>query len=698
MNRVSAAVRISIGLVCLAVGVLLTARALGLLPDPSQSILDGRKQLCEAIAVQCSLAARGKDTSAVEQTAAAIVHRNPDVLSIAVRRADGEILLEAGKHRRRWKSMAGDASSPTQAKVPVYKGDERWGTVEVRFRPLSEGGIRGFLLSQTFHLAVFVAMASFLVYLLFLRKALQYLDPSSVIPDRVKAMLDALAEGVLVVDKSERIVLANRSFAETIGQSAASLQGKRASSLGWQQVRCEEAPVEYPWCRAISEGSAAMGSQLGLPTDSGGARTFTINSAPILANDGSTRGALATFDDVTAIEQKNLQLREMLETLKRSRDEVDGQNRELMLLATIDPLTGCLNRRSFFRTFETQWSAAKRHDYHLGCVMIDIDHFKSINDKYGHGAGDRVLQQIAEAIKSSARKSDVVCRYGGEEFCILLPHSDIEKAATAAERYRLAIELTNCGGIRVAGSLGAASTDLGAQDLRELLNQADMALYAAKRAGRNRVIRWDEMSEESKAEKSRGATTGAETTKRDMTIPLHAVHALLSALSHRDVSTAEHSRRVADFCVAAGDGIMGASDCFVLEVAALLHDIGKLGVPDSILLKPGPLTEQEWKVMHAHGRMAVDIIASAFASPELTEIIRTHHAWYGGSGPEGELPTGEHIPLAARILSLADAFDAMTTDRPYRRAMTHSEAFAELRRCAGTQFDPALVERFVEVI
>jgi putative nucleotidyltransferase with HDIG domain len=181
----------------------------------------------------------------------------------------------------------------------------------------------------------------------------------------------------------------------------------------------------------------------------------------------------------------------------------------------------------------------------------------------------------------------------------------------------------------------------------------------------------------------------------DIAIPFHAVAALFSALSFRDAATAEHSRRVADLCVQAGEGLLPHRQLYVLEVAALLHDIGKIGVPDAILLKPGALGAEEREVMSSHSRMGVEILHSAFSCPQLTEIVRSHTRWFAGDLTASDLPSGAAIPRSARLLRIADAFDSMISPRVYRPARTCAEACAELRRFAGTQFDPELVEHFI---
>jgi putative nucleotidyltransferase with HDIG domain len=300
-------------------------------------------------------------------------------------------------------------------------------------------------------------------------------------------------------------------------------------------------------------------------------------------------------------------------------------------------------------------------------------------------------------VKGLARDSDVVCRYGGEEFCILLPQVDIEHAAKAAERFRLAVEALHFEGFSVTASIGVSALSQGAAKPPDLLHQADQALYLAKEKGRNRVEAWSCTVEQQLIDESQFTRTEA-ADQLGPAIPYHAVNALLASLSYRDVDTAEHSFRVAELSVAAASGLLSASEVYTLEIAALLHDVGKIGVPDAILLKPAALNEEERKVMIAHERIGMEILNATFAWDELTETVQHHHTWHDGNPLRPDLPKGKDCSLRARILSIADAYDTMVAGRVYRPGRSQQEAFVELRERAGTQFDPALVEPFIEVV
>ena len=249
--------------------------------------------------------------------------------------------------------------------------------------------------------------------------------------------------------------------------------------------------------------------------------------------------------------------------------------------------------------------------------------------------------------------------------------------------------------LSITASLGVSSISLHPTSPQELLDQADKCLYVAKRNGRNQVVRFDQVPTNLVVEEKRVTRTHSPTPSKTQ-IPFPAVTALISALGYRDPDTASHSRRVADLCVDVAHGLMSMSNCYVLETAALLHDIGKIGMPDAILRKPGKLSDDEWALMHKHERIGLEIIRASFASEELSQIVENYRRHFDGRN-ENLGPTGTHIPLGARILAVADAFDSMVTERSYRPARPHAEAFAELRRCAGTQFDTEIVERFIKV-
>lgn len=702
MRLVSATTRVTFGLVCLAVSVWMTAFTLGLFPDADAEKVEGRAALCENVALHCSLFAAQNNRPAIEASLEGLVMRNQDIDSAGLRRPDGSMLASVGKHELKWKLPPGEPSTPYQMRVPVFAGDTEWGTVEVCFAEAQSAGALGWILQPMFVLGAFVAAGTYLIYFLYLRKMLKHLDPSKVIPKRVRQTLDTLAEGLLVLDNKDHILLANEAFAQTLGLTPEQLTGRKADDLGWEIGDLRLKIEGFPWQRAAQEDAPQEGDLLSIRGVDGRLRTFKVSAMPVCGEDGVRRGTMASFDDVTEIESNREQMRQMLDSLSQSRDEIHKHNIELERLAAHDPLTDCLNRRAFFSHLENHWGIAKRHGHPLSCIMIDLDHFKSINDNHGHQTGDAVLVETAKLLRKDRRQGDLVGRYGGEEFCVFLPHTDIDDAAMVAEQIRQTLSAEEIEGLTVTASIGVSSLSLGAPDPQSMIDQADKCLYVAKRNGRNCVIRFDEAAEEiADFEASAGSQDEAEASYEEFidepTIPFHAVTALVSALSYRDPATADHSRRVADLCVATARRLMPTTESYILEIAALLHDIGKIGVPDSVLLKPGKLTDDEWRTMQSHRRIGAEIVQSTFSSPTLSEVIRTYRAWFGGN-EDSTLPTGKSIPLAARILAIADAYDSMTSRTAYREPASRDEAFAELRRCAGDQFDDELVERFIGTI
>lgn len=718
MKKLPVSVRVTIGLVSLVLVVFGVALRLGLMPDTQPQIVAARLQTAESLAMQCAMAAaRGRDPRAVQHFLDRALERTPDIRSAAVRLSDGTVLAAAGDHDAMWADAPTTGSGPAHLRVPMVERGESWATLEIAVQPLQAEGWRQMVYNPTLRLAAFLIVGTFVVFLLYLRMTLRYLDPSSVIPERVKAMLDVMAEGVLVLDTRGRIVLANRGMCDLTGLTLRKLQTKNAADLAWR-AEGELAEVDkgvplvpreaYPWERTLGNGEGINGARLRLALGDGTIRSLVVNVMPVLAADGKQRGAVATFDDVTGIEQKNAELEDTLGRLERSQREIELKNQELEVLATRDTLTGCFNRRSLYQRLDAAWADSKQSGRPLGVVMLDIDRFKSINDTHGHATGDEVLRLVAAVLKETVQEPAVVGRYGGEEFCVVLPNVDPDASAAFGETIRAAIEHRNCAGLGVTSSVGVSNLIFGAEQPSELIDQADQALYVAKRTGRNRVCRFDRLTKDipppatpTPPSAAPAAVVAApQVVAPHPQIPFNVVHALVSALLYRDTPTAQHSRRVADLALTAASGLLPAKGLYLLEVAALLHDIGKLGVPDTVLLKPGPLTSDEWAVMRLHAQIGVEIVATAFGCDDLTETLRAHHAWFGDASEAGDATRRRpsEIPLTARILGIADAFDAITSDRPYRARRTREEAFGELRRCAGRQFDPELVERFIVAV
>ncbi len=310
-ERISARSRIAAGMVFLLISVLWLAIACGIVPSERRAILAGRSTLCEAIAVHLSLFVSRNESEALVAELHTVTARNPDVISAAVRDASGKILADVGGHAAAWAdSRTGDADE-THVLVPIYAGESKWGTVEILFRPISRGGLLGYLRSPEVRLTVFVGTACMGLFLLYLRKTLRHLDPSKVVPPRVRSALDTLAEGLLVIDKDERIVLANQAFATIVGRPPEQMLGTRASQLAWLDDAA--APLTdrtaFPWAQAIQDGEPRRGMMMRLLDSTGDRRTFSVNCTPVLGDSGKYRGVLASFDDVTLLERKEVELR-----------------------------------------------------------------------------------------------------------------------------------------------------------------------------------------------------------------------------------------------------------------------------------------------------------------------------------------------------------------------------------------------------
>jgi diguanylate cyclase (GGDEF)-like protein len=369
-------------------------------------------------------------------------------------------------------------------------------------------------------------------------------------------------------------------------------------------------------------------------------------------------------------------------------------------MATTDPLTRIMNRQACLSVLASEIERANRYSRPLAVALIDIDHFKGVNDSHGHAMGDRMLHHVATVLRASARAVDSLGRYGGEEFILVMPETDVDGALASAENLRrviarsplviddLSLEVTISLG--VTGGSGAASLDVD-----DVLRQADQALYTSKAQGRNQVQAFRPADDEARVMR---ATIDAAARARAAELGRAAFAAsnrrLLLALSKRPGWAGGASQLIAELA----DGLARAvglpdGDVERIRTASLLHDLGKLAIPDEILHKPAPLTADEWRTIIEHPKIGQVVLEQAGAIRDAAAIVLHHHEWFDGRGYPYGL-AGAEIPLGSRIVAIADAYEAMISERPYKDAMSHPEALAELRRQRAVQFDPDLVDVF----
>ncbi len=401
----------------------------------------------------------------------------------------------------------------------------------------------------------------------------------------------------------------------------------------------------------------------------------------VAAGDYTARVEIRRADEFTELGRA---FNSMVESLSQARNL-------LMEKANTDVLTGLNNHRHFQEQLTSEFSRATRYGLELSLLMIDIDHFKVFNDMNGHPAGDSALRVIGRTISEQIRDVDFAARYGGEEFAIILPDTAADQARIVAERIRKAVEKTvfeqtNPQSSRLTLSVGIAELPSHCSDRASLLRAADGALYQAKTMGRNVVSSFDGES---------GCDPKPDPHK--LYVLLHAtdvttVEALASAVDAKHAYPAGHSVSVARMASEIGDELgLTEDERTSLYVATLLRDIGQIAIPDAVIEKSDSLSKEEMELVEKHPLLGYAIVQKSPYMSAMLPTILHHHERFDGAGYPDHL-AGPNIPLSARIVAVADAYQSMTVDRPYRDKLTPSAAQSEIERLAGTQFDPMVVE------
>lgn len=500
--KLSPVMRISMGLISLIVGwIFLLDMLLGFWPDMGKTTLELRRKTSENLAIQSTIYIQAKNVAGLEKLFELALNKNQELRSVAIRHKSGRLVLQAGGHEKNW-PLDLKKGTIDYIQVGIKANQEDWGTLELAFKPYAPTTLLEWFKQPVILSFILLVFGGLTIYWLFLRGLFTTLNPSSVVPDRVKSTFDAFSTGVVMVDNTGKIMIANKTFRKWGNDQDTELFGKPTSDIKWINEALGADQKIYPWARAMETMQGINGWDMKIKPVEGEPIKVLVNCSLVQDAVGTVRGCLVTFDDVTELDKKNEELRKTMTQLEKSQAEIQQKNEELYRLATRDPMTGAYNRRAFYAEAEKIFQEYKANKKPLCALMTDIDHFKKFNDVHGHAIGDKVIVAFSKSLGVGLRTEDKLCRYGGEEFVILLPGAEPKVAHNIAERLRVEVEQRAGPSIRhtvplnITSSFGVGVLEDDVVDLAMLVDRADQGLYVAKKSGRNRVKFYGEPIEE----------------------------------------------------------------------------------------------------------------------------------------------------------------------------------------------------------
>ncbi len=456
--------------------------------------------------------------------------------------------------------------------------------------------------------------------------------------EQYRKIFNKSPSGIKILDSQGNILKANESLCEITGYEKEELEGSNIFDILVPLEIEEEARENIKRILAGVDLSMTVKNR----RKNGEAVHVHLSETRITLSDGSV-GVLSMCVDISELKEKE---------------------KELKYLSYHDGLTGLYNR--YYVEAEMERLDTKRQ-LPISVIMLDINGLKLVNDTYGHDKGDKLLIKVADIIRDNIRQEDIVARWAGDEFVIILPQTDKQRAQEICQRIDKACEEADFNSIPISLGMGSATKTVIDQDIFNMLNKADSDMYkdklAKRRSAKHRLLR-----------------------------------NLLNTLVAKSNETKGHAVRMTELAHRLGEEIgLNREQLKNLSMLATLHDIGKVTIPEEILTKPGRLSEDERKIVNEHPEKGYRIVASIDEYSHIAKYILHHHEKWDGSGyPEGL--QGEDIPLLSRIITVVDAYDVMTGGRPYQKAKNREETLEELKKCAGSQLDPELVKVFVRLI
>jgi diguanylate cyclase (GGDEF)-like protein/PAS domain S-box-containing protein len=466
--------------------------------------------------------------------------------------------------------------------------------------------------------------------------------------NRYIQLIKNLEAGIIVHKNDTSIIYANKKAEQLLGVANGALINKKMRSNYFNFVDSNFNrinPEDYPINKIIKNKTPLKNYVVGIKQDNKNKLIWvSINGIPIFDSDNHIKEIVISFTDIS--------------------DEKSKQD-EIAYLINHDFLTGLYNRRFFVEKYS---DLDKPTNFPLGIVMIDLNGLKIINDAFGHQTGDDALRKISSILEKSFRKQDIICRIGGDEFAIILPHITKDKIESIREYIMNECKKNSVNNITLSLAMGyQIKTSESNMDADEILKSAENYMYKHK-------------------------------LEEGIRVRNHAINSILQTLNKKHEFENIHSKKVSQFCKEIGHALgLKDEDIKELELAGLYHDIGKISIPDYILAKPDKLTKEEFEIIKNHPEISYQILRAADEYSELAiHALHHHERWDGKGYPSGQ--KHEEIPLFSRIICIAEAFEAMTAYRPYKEKMSIDQAIEEIKRCSGKQFDPNISKLFIELL